>query len=552
MALPQNQRPVLFTFNVYFKQKMAFITFLRIPITFFLFLICLQFNIQAQLPLCKDSFPASLLPNNSFEQYSGCNEEIADMEGGVIDVSPNYGGITVNAWHIFRRNWNVYYYNYNCKSNRASSIFDPNSFSVNASYDPKVPLPLPDSTGFIAIDQYNGTNDIGSVVTIHKTYITTCLSEPLYPQQPYVFSFYLGFGLQKETNPANPHASPSPFGIAIFGRYDCPDYPLNDTSAAGCLSQHPGWVELGKVKMRGQNSWVQGVIEFTPQTKISCIGIGPDCSENSYIMNTQAMYYMDKFVLAPKADFSFKTITALSGNPCTGNFVLKAPTHPAATYQWYKDGVVIANATSQVYTVPGTPEAAGDYAATISLPYNACVNTLPYTVAFSDVNKLSLGNDTILCAPAQIELNARWHNGRQYLWQDGSRSALLTVNKTGDYSVQVKDENGCIKKDTIKVKIQGCEECEMYIPSAFTPNNDGLNDVFRALPKCANIGFQHFIMRIYNRWGQIVFASSDVHKGWDGTYKGNSLDTGTYIYYIDYAFKQNKPLSQKGTIQLIR
>ena len=92
----------------------------------------------------------------------------------------------------------------------------------------------------------------------------------------------------------------------------------------------------------------------------------------------------------------------------------------------------------------------------------------------------------------------------------------------------------------------------MYIPSAFTPNNDGLNDVFRALPKCANIGFQHYRMRIYNRWGQIVFTGRDILRGWDGTYKSHFLDAGTYIYYIDYAFKQNKPLSLKGTIQLVR
>ena len=75
-------------------------------------------------------------------------------------------------------------------------------------------------------------------------------------------------------------------------------------------------------------------------------------------------------------------------------------------------------------------------------------------------------------------------------------------------------------------------------PFCLHTEQDGLNDVFRALPKCTNIGFQHYRMRIYNRWGQIVFTSSDIHKGWDGTYKRTSLEPGTYIYYIDYAFKQ--------------
>ena len=96
------------------------------------------------------------------------------------------------------------------------------------------------------------------------------------------------------------------------------------------------------------------------------------------------MHYMDKFILAPKADFSFTTITALSGNACTGNFILKAPTHTNASYQWYKGGTAIANATLQTYAVPDNTDAAGDYQANISLPYNTCLNTLPYTVSFSD------------------------------------------------------------------------------------------------------------------------------------------------------------------------
>lgn len=532
---------------------MAFITFLRITLSFSLLIIYLPFKALSQLPTCKDSFPTSLLPNSSFEQYSGCNQEFPDLEGGYIDYySSSYGEVSVNGWHTFKESLTVYYFNYNCRSNKPTSIFDSLSFPERGCNDAKVPRPLPDSTGFIAISNHI-TDRSDEENKISKTYLTSCLTDPLYPGQPYVFSFYFGFGIQRRTSCTDPHASPSPFGIAIFGRQDCPDYPLNDPSLpSGCLTNNSGWVQLGKVELRGENQWVQGVIEFTPQTQISCIGIGPDCSERYYLIGTEAMYYMDKFILAPKADFSFKTITALSGNPCTGNFVLKAPTHPAATYQWYKDEVPIANATSQVYTVPGSPGAAGNYRASISLPYNTCVNTLPYTVSFSDVNKFSLGNDTTTCAPAEIQLNARWHNGRQYLWQDGSSSSFLAVNKTGNYSVQLTDEYGCIKKDTIKVTIQGCEECEMYIPSAFTPNNDGLNDVFRALPKCANIGFQRFRMRIYNRWGQAVFTSDDIHKGWDGTYKNRPLDTGTYIYYIDYAFKQNKPLSQKGTIQLVR
>ena len=532
---------------------MAFITFFRITLTFFFWLICLPFKSLSQLPACKDSFPASLLLNNSFEQFSGCNHENDNFEGGYIDGYPSSGGVTVNDWHSFEHGENVFYFNYNCSSGQPSSILNSSFTTDGSRYYVKAPLPLPDSTGFIGII-LEPNNIFDTEDKIVKTYITQCLSQPLYSGQPYMLSFFLGFGLQKETNPTDYFASPSPFSIAIFGRQDCPHYPFDNITDAvsGCLTNRTGWVQLGRVQLKGQNEWVQGAIEFTPAADISCIGIGPDCTAfDDNWKNKQPMYFMDKFILAPKKDFSFKTITAVAGNACEGHFVLKAPTYGAGSYQWYKDGVLIANATSQLYTVPDAAAAAGSYAVNISLPYNTCLNTLPFEVSFSDLKNFSLGNDTTACAPAQIQLHA-WPDASAYLWQDGSTKAFFNVNKTGNYSVQVTDKYGCIKKDAVQITVQGCDKCELNIPSAFTPNNDGLNDVFRALPQCANIGLRRFKMRIYNRWGQVVFTSNNIYKGWDGTYKTHSPDTGTYIYFIEYAFEPNKPLTKKGTVLLLR
>ena len=529
---------------------MAFIPFLKIQLVFFSLVICLQFSAVSQLPFCKDSFPASLLLNSSFEQYSGCNHEYSDLEGGYIDV---LAPVLVNNWHPFSEYRPVEYFNYNCKSGSTGSIFDSTSYPDNTRSYVKVPWPLPDSIGFIAISETT-SEAVDLEKQIPKTYVTACLLQPLYIGQPYVFSFYLGFGKQHLSNFTDNFTSPSPFGIALFGRQDCQSYPsLRDLdSADGCLTNRAGWVQLGKVQLKGNNQWVQGVIEFTPSANISCIGVGPDCSVNPYLTGKSPMYYMDKFVLAPKADFSFKSITAISGSVCTGNFILKAPAYPDANYQWYRNRMAIPNASSQVYVVPNVAEASGDYSANISLPYNACINTLPYTVSFSDINKFNLGNDTTVCAPTEIQLSAAWQNAQKYIWQDGSTNSTFIANKTGNYSVEVTDEYGCIKKDTIKITIQGCDECELYVPSAFTPNNDKINDIFKALPKCTNFGFQHFKLRIYNRWGQAVFTSNTIYKGWDGTYKTHPLDTGTYIYFIDYAFEQNKPLTKKGTVLLLR
>jgi gliding motility-associated-like protein len=548
MAAPLNHWLRLLIFNILIN-KMAFIFFQRIT-SCLIFILLFQLEVIAQLPACKDSFPSSLLLNSSFEQYSGCNPEFGgSLEGGNIDIPEQFGGVAVNNWHPFVFSNEVSYFNYNCRSNFSGSIFNTAVFGSNIHESPKVPLPLPAGNGFIGIRaRIDGYKEL-------DTYITTCLSTPLYPQLPYVFSFYLGFGKVKLSNETSPSGSPTPFTIGIFGRDTCQDYPLHpiyDNLYDGCLSSQPGWVLLGTCKLSGKNEWVEGKIEFTPQIPISAIGIGPACTGDYVLKDTVAIYYMDQFILAPKPDFSFKNITAVSGNVCTGNFELEAPAYPNATYQWYKDRKAIPNATSQVYTVPNTPDAAGAYQANISLPYNNCINTLPYMVAFSDLQNFTLGNDTTICAPASIRLNTDWPAPISYLWQDGSEKSFYDVTQTGIYSVKVTDEYGCIKKDSIQVTIQNCNSCDLFVPNAFTPNNDGLNDVFRALPKCTNIALRTFKLRIYDRWGKLIFSSNDINDGWDGTYKNQLQSQGTYVYYLKYSFKQNPPVTKKGIINLLR
>lgn len=518
------------------------------------FTLVLQLQAFSQ-PVCRDSFPSSLLNNNSFEQYPGCTAS-PGLEGGFIDGPSAFGGISVNYWHSFRANtWEVHYINYDCRTNKLGSIFDTSAFLINqaCSYRfPRVPRPLPDGNGFIAINE-NGIISSGNEEDIVKNYLTQCLSQPLYAGQTYQLTFSLGFGTKGlgECPMGTPSHSPNKFGVALYGRPDCPVYPLKDPELdGGCLTNNDGWVQLGQVTLEGDNEWVTGIIKFTPEVNIASIGIGPDCGNRSN-RDARSMHYMDNLVLAPIADFSFKSITVTSGNACTGNYILKAPAFGAVAYQWYKDGVPVPGASSQTYTVPDKEEAAGTYVANLRMPYNTCFNTLPFTVKFSDLHKFNLGRDTALCAPATVGLNANWSTAIAYLWQDGSKRDTIAANNSGTYWVQLTDENGCTKKDSVTVIIQGCDECKLFIPSAFTPNNDGKNDLFRVKPKCLNIGLNGFKMRIYDRWGNLVFFSNNIYEGWDGRYKGKIL-AGTYVYLAEYSFKKDNPLQQRGTVVLLQ
>jgi gliding motility-associated-like protein len=86
------------------------------------------------------------------------------------------------------------------------------------------------------------------------------------------------------------------------------------------------------------------------------------------------------------------------------------------------------------------------------------------------------------------------------------------------------------------------------IPTAFTPNGDGLNDYFGPIGKVP----EGYKMQLFNRNGEVVFKSSSISQKWNGTYKGELQPTSVFIYLINYKDLQNKPHQQKGTFMLIR
>ena len=125
-----------------------------------------------------------------------------------------------------------------------------------------------------------------------------------------------------------------------------------------------------------------------------------------------------------------------------------------------------------------------------------------------------------------------------------------TVDKRGRYFVRARNEFGCILIKPINAAIIPPPVPIVYAPNAFTPNNDGLNDLFRI--KIIGETTIHFL-RIYNRWGQLVYDDPIITRYWNGKLNGIELPLGVYVWLIagvDIYFK--KPFSQKGIVTLIR
>jgi gliding motility-associated-like protein len=166
---------------------------------------------------------------------------------------------------------------------------------------------------------------------------------------------------------------------------------------------------------------------------------------------------------------------------------------------------------------------------------------------FKDPASIKLGADTCLEGRDSIMLYTE-PGFDQYLWNNqSSKNFYYAAKQAGTYTVKVS--NLCGSK-TATVNVNALCDPEFYLPSAFTPNADRLNDLFRIPP---NSGFQLINMQVFNRWGQLVFDGKENSPGWDGNFKRNPQPAGLYPYRIEIiALRSGKKMIKTGSIQLIR
>jgi gliding motility-associated-like protein len=178
------------------------------------------------------------------------------------------------------------------------------------------------------------------------------------------------------------------------------------------------------------------------------------------------------------------------------------------------------------------PKIAGTY---IVLKADSIGCTVSDTVVltFSLSPRLDLKNFTKICINKYSpfdELEAP--EGFSYLWSTGSTEQKLKTNKGGYYSLRITDLYGCSDKDSFFLNVDTISlPNKLYLPNAFTPNGDGLNDLF---PYKDNITQEGYHLMIFNRWGQKAFDSKDdINKtNWNGLYKGDKIHDQAFIYLI--------------------
>lgn len=143
----------------------------------------------------------------------------------------------------------------------------------------------------------------------------------------------------------------------------------------------------------------------------------------------------------------------------------------------------------------------------------------------------------------------------QFFWKPstglnnpGIANPVATLTENQEYVLRVQSPAGCSATDTIDVIVYKVNP-GLYVPNAFTPNGDGLNDIFRPIP----IGMKSIkFFKVYNRRGQLMFSTVVQNEGWDGTFKGAAQDADVYVWIVEGIDYLDKTIFQKGTVTLIR
>lgn len=249
----------------------------------------------------------------------------------------------------------------------------------------------------------------------------------------------------------------------------------------------------------------------------------------------------------PRVDFSNSLVCAGEEINLTG--VNLTPSLDIEKWKWnFGSGNIDSSNQSVQYTYSG----GGIFNTSLqAVASNGCASAvIEKPVEVFQTNAFA-GNDTIVAIGQPFELNGT--GGTLYDWSpafglsDPSiANPVAMLQQDATYFLTASSPAGCDSRDTIRIRV--FKGPEIYVPSAFTPNGDGLNDMVTALP----VGVTFEYLKIFDRWGKLVFETRDPKNGWNGKTGSLPGSTGTYVWVTRGVEGSGKIYQKKGTVTLIR
>lgn len=233
----------------------------------------------------------------------------------------------------------------------------------------------------------------------------------------------------------------------------------------------------------------------------------------------------------------------LSGNIVAGS----------GSVMWTSDGGTFDNAMNLECSF--TPNTTGTIEAILSITSDECNLTTQDTVQITlqPTVVLSVSGDDAILSGESSQLNVS--GGDNYTWTPASSlscadcaNPVATPTNTTTYTVTT--DTDCAEPASFTVNVSEPPLVNgLILPNAFSPNNDNMNDIFRAV---YNGQLTTYRLTIHNRWGQKVYETENVAEGWDGKFNGNHADIGVYVYYCTYQFEGDKEELLRGNVMLVR
>ena len=391
---------------------------------------------------------------------------------------------------------------------------------------------------------------------------------------------------------AGPTVNTSGASTGVFTGLANGSYTITATDAQGCTTPATGTVNLidNMYLSLGNDTTIceLGTITFNPQTNPET-NIFTWTGINGTATSTIANPSIKNAVATPRDTATYELFAQWGGCSRRDTIVVNLLYQPIANagsdtaicinttavlsgssshasggviYEW-SPAAGIADPTQPVTTVDPS-------ASSTSIPSPNGSNTFTYTLtvrdqygcnfAVTDEVKVTVqppvpafaGHDTTAVSGTAHQLMAT--GGVSYLWSPSAplnsaniQNPLATLTDDQKFVVQVTDIAGCIGYDTVFVKVYAGPN--YYIPNAFTPNGDGLNDIFRPIP-VGMVKTEWF--RVFNRYGEVVFETTQWMKGWDGSFRGKQQPVGAYVWAIKGVDRNGKKIEMKGTVMLVQ
>lgn len=434
----------------------------------------------------------NLVPNPSFEEHDACPTSAAQLSKANPWISPNH-----KTPDLFHRCVGI-------ACDDEPFVCVPDNFGGH-----QEPRTGDGYAGFYA----------GVGLEHGREYVTVRLLSPLIPNEAYVLTYYLSLGdrYSRTLNRIGAHFSHEPVSV----QNELREIPQLPPPSGHYFDNETDW------EMIRDTFLAVGGEEY--------LTIGNFLDEDSSLTAGGAYFYIDDVKLVPvdqnlyiKGDLRIcagesTTLTAFNGTE----------------YEWIDSSnqwVILS--TEAELTV--SPEETSTY----TVFSQECSTSVTVTVVESPT--LDLGNDTTICEGRTFRLEAKAEEVH-YRWQDHSSGSDFLVREAGSYFVELRGICPVVR-DTILIETKTCQ-CPITFPTAFSPNDDGVNDRFFPVFDCR---FQSYHLKIFDRWGKQVFGTEDPTATWDGRLNGLPLSVGSYVYLLVFSSDETNRIVEYGTVSLIR